>query len=83
MSLLMLNVKYRKDANSGFYSLWFDSSGNRTIVYRFRNGRSIRIEISQVRCFRHVSKMSQEKLPKQDLLAKANGRRPVGRPRTR
>ena len=27
--------------------------------------------------------MPQERLPKQDLLAKANGRRPAGRPRTR
>ena len=27
--------------------------------------------------------MPQERLPKQALLAKANGRRPVGRPRTR
>ena len=30
-----------------------------------------------------VSRMPQEKLPKQVLLGKANGRRPVGRPRTR
>ena len=27
--------------------------------------------------------MPQERLPKQALLAKANGRRPIGRPRTR
>ena len=27
--------------------------------------------------------MSQERLPKQALLAKASGRKPVGRPRTR
>ena len=27
--------------------------------------------------------MPQERLPKQAILAKANGRRPVGRPRTR
>ena len=30
-----------------------------------------------------ISRMPQERLPKQALLAKANGRRPVGRPRTR
>ena len=29
-----------------------------------------------------VRRMPQERLPKQALLAKANGRRPVGRPRT-
>ena len=43
----------------------------------------LRIERSQLRWFGHVSKMSQKRLPKQALLAKANGRRPVGRPRTR
>ena len=43
----------------------------------------LRIERSQLRWFGHVSKMSQERLPEQALLAKANGRRPVGRPRTR
>ena len=42
-----------------------------------------RIEISQLRWFGHVSRMPQEKLFKQALLAKANRRRPVGRPRTR
>ena len=42
----------------------------------------LRIEISQLRWFDHVSKMPQERLPKQALLAKANGRKPVGRPRT-
>jgi len=31
----------------------------------------------------HVSRMSQEKLTKQALLAKVKGKRPVGRPRTR
>ena len=37
----------------------------------------------QLRWFGHVSRMPQERLSKQALLAKANERRPVGRPTTR
>ena len=43
----------------------------------------LRIEKSQLRLFGHVSRMSQKKLTKQALLANENGRRPVGRPKTR
>ena len=43
----------------------------------------LRIERSQLRWFDHVSRMPQKKLPKQALHAKANGSRPVRRPRTR
>ena len=42
-----------------------------------------RIERSQLRWLGHVSRMPEERLPEQALLAKANGIRPVGRPRTR
>ena len=42
----------------------------------------LRIERSQLRWFGHVSRMPQERLPKQALLAKANWRRPVRRPKT-
>ena len=41
------------------------------------------IERSQLRWFGHVSRMPQEKLPKQAVHAKENGGRPVGRPRIR
>ena len=43
----------------------------------------LRIERSQLSWFDNVSRMPQKRLPKQALLAKANGRRPVGQPRTR
>ena len=42
----------------------------------------LRIERSQLRWFGNVSRMPQERLPNQALLAKANRRRPVRRPRT-
>ena len=38
----------------------------------------LRIERSHLRWFGHVNRMPQERLPKQALLVKANGRRPVG-----
>ena len=38
-----------------------------------------RIKISQLRWCGHASTMPQKKLPQQALLAKANGRRPLGR----
>ena len=37
----------------------------------------LRIDRSQLRWFGYVSRMTQERIPKQALLAKANGRRPV------
>jgi len=40
----------------------------------------LRIERSQFRWFGHVSRMPPERLPKQALLAKVKGKRPVGRP---
>ena len=43
----------------------------------------LRIERSQLRWFGRVSRMPQKRLPKQALLAKANGRRPFERLRTR
>ena len=43
----------------------------------------LRIERSQLRWFGHVSRLRQKSLPKQALLAKANGRRPLEQPRTR
>ena len=43
----------------------------------------LRKKRSQLRWCGHVRKMPQERLPKQALHAKANGRRPVGQPRTR
>ena len=43
----------------------------------------LQIKCSQFRWFGHVSRMLHERLPKQALLAKANGRRLVGRSRTR
>ena len=42
----------------------------------------LRIEKSQLEWFGHVSKMLQERLPRQTLYAKVNVKRPAGRPRT-
>ena len=42
-----------------------------------------RIERSQLRWFGHANRIPRERLPKQALLAKMNGRRPVGRSRSR
>ena len=43
----------------------------------------LRIERSQLRWFAMSAEYASGKTPKQTLFAKANGRRPVGRPRTR
>ena len=43
----------------------------------------LRNERTQLRWFGHFSKIHQGRLPKQALLGKANGKGPVGRPRTR
>ena len=38
-----------------------------------------RVERSQLRWFSHLSRMPQERLPKQTLCAQVNGKRPVGK----
>ena len=43
----------------------------------------LRFKKSQLSWLGYVGRMPQERLPKQALLAKANERRPVGRPRIR
>ena len=43
----------------------------------------LRTDRSQLRWFGHVSRMPQERLPQQALLARVNERRPVGRLTTR
>ena len=42
----------------------------------------LQMERSQLRWFGHVSRMPTKKLPRQALLAKVNGKKTVGRPRT-
>ena len=61
---------------------------NKALIYEIQKSLNIdplplRPERSQFRWFGRVSRMPQKRLPKQALLAKANGKRPVGRPRTR
>jgi len=41
------------------------------------------IEISQLRCFGHLTKMPHERLVRHVLLVKPTGKRPRGHPRTR
>ena len=43
----------------------------------------LRIGRSQLKCFGYVRIMPKERLSKQALIAKPNGKRPVGRPRIR
>jgi len=43
----------------------------------------LRIDRSQIRWFGHVSRMLQERLARQVLLATPTGKRPRGRPKTR
>jgi len=41
------------------------------------------VQVFEMRFLRHVSRMPQERFPKQALLAKVKGKRPVGQPGTR
>ena len=43
----------------------------------------LRIERFQLKWFGHLSKIAQERLPKQTLYVEVSGRRPVGRPQSR
>ena len=70
------------------YFIWYFTLFNNVCSSEIRKSLNIeplllRIEKSQLRWFGHVSRMLQDRLPKQALLAKANGRRPGGRPRPR
>ena len=61
---------------------------NKMLGSEIRNSLNIkpfllRIEKFQLKWFGHVSRMSQKRLPKQALLAKASGKIQGGRPRIR
>ena len=49
LSLFMLTVK--QDAvNTNFFSLWFDPTVNRTLVYRFNSRHALHLTIDRLKC---------------------------------